>query len=490
MAFRQIATKISLIFLVSMILFSCTRINDSQLGLDFVSADGFQTRDTVLEVITETIDANDSLVIYPTDEVVLGKLTQDPLFGATNATLFLQLKPGFFPFYITGEKESIQVDSLVLILSYKGFYGDSTKPITLQVNQVDPSTPLSVTRYYASNYPEGYGLKIGPALANPYTVNFAKARDSVFNRFEKAANQIRIRLNDNLARTLIKTFDSTYAYKNDSLFRESFPGFAISTIAESNQNALIRLALLDSNTKLGLYYSTKITENTNRDTIATFFRFSYTNNAFANFITRNRTNSELAKHLNNTNDSLVYVQTSPGSTVKIKIPGLKSLSNRIIHRAELIAEQVPDDVQINAADTYMSAPKYLFLGVYDTATKKVRSVPNDYQGSSNFELLARFGGQRIYQNKNGYNSIATYNFNISRYVQGVISRTDTLFDFRLSAPVNEVFNYVPPYPYNKGGITDFITSSIANQPAIGRVRLGGGTHSKFRMRLHIYYTDL
>jgi hypothetical protein len=31
---------------------------------------------------------------------------------------------------------------------------------------------------------------------------------------------------------------------------------------------------------------------------------------------------------------------------------------------------------------------------------------------------------------------------------------------------------------------------LGNQAAIGRVRLGGGSHSKFRMSLRIYYTNL
>jgi len=45
-------------------------------------------------------------------------------------------------------------------------------------------------------------------------------------------------------------------------------------------------------------------------------------------------------------DSIVFVQTSPGSYVRVRIPGLAGLSNRIIHKAELIAEQVPDDANL------------------------------------------------------------------------------------------------------------------------------------------------
>ena len=79
---------------------------------------------------------------------------------------------------------------------------------------------------------------------------------------------------------------------------------------------------------------------------------------------------------------------------------------------------------------------------------------------------------------------------MSRYVQGVISRKDTIFELRLFAPVNDSIKYVPPYPNNLQSGIDYLNSSLGNQPAIGRVRLGGGKHSRFRMRLRVYYSDL
>ena len=65
----------------------------------------------------------------------LKNITNDPIFGNTSASLFLQLKPAFYPFYIKGTKDSIIVDSVVLILSYKGFFGDSSKPVKIYVNK-------------------------------------------------------------------------------------------------------------------------------------------------------------------------------------------------------------------------------------------------------------------------------------------------------------------------------------------------------------------
>jgi hypothetical protein len=298
-------------------------------------------------------------------------------------------------------------------------------------------------------------------------------------------------LNQSIAVELLKTYDSSGVYRNDTTFRNAFSGFAISTNASDNHNALIKLSLIDSNTKLALYYSTSATGSVTRDTLVTYFRFNYFAPQNANFIQRNRAASEIASHLNGfAKDSLVYVQTSPGTMVKIKVPGLKTFGNKIIHRAELIAEQVPDDARLSTIDSYMTAPNYLFLGVYDDSTKQLRTVPNDYLGQSNPQFLSQFGGQKISKSLNGYSNVATYNFNVSRYVQGLISRQEKSFDFRLYAPVNDSITFVQPYPYNKIQSTEYLSTSLGNQPAIGRVRLGGGSHSKFRMRLRIYYTNL
>jgi hypothetical protein len=210
-----------------------------------------------------------------------------------------------------------------------------------------------------------------------------------------------------------------------------------------------------------------------------------------NFIKRNRNGAEIAKHIDKVaNDSLVYVQTSPGTMVKVKIPGIKNFANKIIHRAELIAEQVSDAAAGSLASQLLP-PRYLFLGTYDSVSKNLGNVPNDFAGTTNASSFTQFGGKLIYKSIDGYDNVASYTFNISRYVQGVVSRKDSLFDFRIIAPVNDSVTVRPPYPFNKEApVQDYLTTAIGNQAATGRVVLGGGSRKKFRMRVRIYYSDL
>jgi hypothetical protein len=172
--------KFSFFLFLTLIFSACTRISTSELGLGLLPAmDAVNTKDTILTVETQSADYADSMRIFGTDEHILGKITNDPIFGNTTASMFFQLKPEIFPFYLQGDKDSIMVDSAVLILSYRGFYGDSSKPITLNVSKIDDMTPLEIGKLYASNYPNAYNIKPGAALANPYTLDFTKARDSI-----------------------------------------------------------------------------------------------------------------------------------------------------------------------------------------------------------------------------------------------------------------------------------------------------------------------
>jgi hypothetical protein len=493
MASNNIVRNISVLLIAGFLFSACTRIGTTELGLGLLpSIDSFNTKDTVLDVETETADRADTLRIYGSDDHVVGTITNDPIFGSTTASMYFQLKPSAFPYYTRGSRDSVVIDSAVLILAYKGFYGDSTRPVTLNLKRISASTPLTADSIIASNYPELYNMQTDATMANPFTLDFARVHDSVINRFEAATDQIRIPLNKTFTDLFLKGYDTTNAYKTDTTLRQYFPGFALTTTSASNNNVLVKINLLDTNTKLALYYNTNSISSAiagARDTVADYFRFALYDNGDANFVKRNRAGTEAARHFGIAKDSLVYVQTSPGTIVKIKVPGLKNFANKIIHRAELIAEQVPT-ANASALEAQWTAPNYLFLGAYDSANKVIRNVPNDYQGTVNTAQLARFGGKLIYKTLQGYDNVATYNFDISRYMQGVISRKDSIFDLRITAPVNDSLKYVPAYPNNITAGTDYLTNSLGNRAGIGRVRLGGGSHSKFKMRLHVYYSDL
>ena len=482
------------IFGIGLIVFfsGCTRISSTDIGGGLIpDIDGVTTKDTLIDVITDSFDDTDTTRIYRGDNHLVGAITNDPIFGKTIASMFFEMKPPSYPYFIPGNKDSLKIDSAVLILSYKGAYGDSTMPLRLTVSEISQSTQLNSAITYPSNYPNVNPVNAGASLAQPVTVDIRRLGDSVKNRYENAKNQIRIRLLDNVAKRFLKDYDSSNAYRSDSIFRTYFAGFAVRANAAAPANALLKINLSDTNSKVAFYYSSSSTGATQRDTSVAYFKFNTGTSGDANFVTRDRTGSEAVKHLTTTSkpDSLIYVQTTPGTYVRIRVPGLQSLTNRIVHRAELIVEQVPDDAN-PMIDAQMIPPRYLLLTLFDSVLKRKRNVPNDYVLNTEGPNIANFGGFLTGKSVPGYDKIAAYNFNISRYVQGIVTRKDTSFTMRLSAPANDSLFYTAPYPGNAFSQIYYLNSSIGNDTGDGRVRLGGGSHSRFRMRLRIIFSRI
>lgn len=490
--FQRRYSPLFIVFLLLMAL-SCTRITSTELGSGLIPAiDGVNTLDTVMEVITDNFDDPDTTRIYRSNNVIIGAITNDPIFGRTTASLNVELIPSSFPFFIPGTKDSVKVDSAVLILSYRGLYGDSTQPLRLRVEEISNNTPLSLSRNYPSNFPSVSPVNTVGILANPIDLDIRTINDSVKNRYENSNNQIRIPLRPEVAKRFIKDYDSTNAYRNDSTFKSYFSGFSVKVDAINPANALLYLNLQDTNTKLALYYNSSTTGATIRDTNVAYFRVSPVISGVANFITRNRSGSEINNHLTLTAhpDSLAYVQASPGTYVRVKIPNLGRLSNRIIHRAELIAEQVPDDNNLLTSDRFFEVPRNLLLSIYDSVKKHKTNIHNDYIIEQSGPNLFSFGGFPSIKSVPGYDRLITYNFNLSRYIQGIVTRKDSSYTLRLSAPANDSLSYFPPYPNTVISQMYYLNPSQANETAAGRVRLGGGTHSRFRMRLRIVYSRL
>lgn len=478
-------------FAMLLIFTGCTRITTTDVGSGLIPPiDGITTLDTTFSVITDNYEDLDTVRVYKADTHTVGVLNTDPLFGKSTASLFFEVGAPAYPFVMNGIKDSIIVDSAVLVLSYRGAYGDSMQPIKLNVYEIN--SLMDQFRDYPVNYP-----KVSPItyytlpIAQTKTVDIRRVGDSVINRFEVTNNQIRIKLNNSFAKRMILDYDSTNAYKSDSIFRTFFKGFAVIPDPSTPANAFLNINLADTNTKLALYYSTAYSGGTARDTVVSKLRFNSSTSGHANFVVRNRSGSELSNHLSTTPkpDSLVYVQAMPGSGARIRVPGLQSLSNRIIHRAELIMEQVPDDAH-PGVDNIMTPPRYLMLSIFDSVYMHKRNIPNDFTISATGPNISEMGGYITYKSTQGYDQVAAYTFNISRYVQGIAARSDTAFNLILTAPSNDSIYYSAAYPNTTTRTTYFLTPNYTNNVANGRVRLGGGTNVRFRMRLRIVYSKI
>jgi len=486
LSFLAIITAFAIVFS------SCRKINEStELGGGLIPpVDNINTFDTSINVQAfQGIipPALDSQYLAKNELFYLGKINNDPFFGLTDARLFLELKPPFYKYSFANKPDSLTIDSVVLVLDYVESYGDTNTAQTINVYELDQSNGnkfRSDSSYLIRENTLTYSNVLGSKTIFPRNL-----KDSVKAYRDTTANQLRIKLSNSFGTRLLG-YDSTSngGYVNDSSFKSKFKGFALQSM--STGNAVMGFDLTGVNTKLAIYYRyEKRVINTvpQEDTTVAYFTFSG-NSAAANYIIRNYDATPLLASMLNGNapDPIVYIQSSPGTFADIRISGLTGLSNRVIHRAELIVEQLYD-----ASDTVYRTPDYLYLDAKDptiTASHyKFRTIPYDLAFTSSGALnLGLFGSVPINGRDNVGNPIKTWKFNVSRYVQHVLTGTQRLYDLRLFAPftLNEQFG-IPP------GTDQTIPIQVNTTIVKGRVRVAGGNHSSNqKMRLRLIYSKL
>lgn len=474
-----------------LLVFSCKKINESTtLGGNLIpEVDNITTFDTTLtvEAFNDTFSfAADSTVYDNTPTHYLGQINADPLFGKTDARLFLELKPSSFRHTFANRPDSLHIDSVVLILDYVETYGDTTTFQTVNVYEIANEFRYDTVYKIRENNLVKAGL-LGSRTFQPLILN-----DSIKAYKDTTVNQLRIRLDDAFGQRLLN-YDTTTAngkenaYSTDSAFRSKFKGFALESVSG---NALMGFNLNGANTKLAIYYKD---DNGGKpvdkwDTTFSYFTFGI-RSASANLITRDHTGTPLAASVNGssgTPDDLIYIQATPGSFATIKIPALANLSNRVVHRAELIMEQVhhPSDTTFPPANLYLDA--------YDPTASNFRVIPYDVQFDQTGGInLGSFGSTGINTKDPSGKNIKSWRFDITRYVQHVVNDTEPVYTLRLSSPyyVRELYRPGPP------GSTSTLTPVTVNAAAgKGRVRLAGNTGindtNPQRMRLRIVYSKI
>lgn len=475
-----------IIFLIS----SCTKIDTTDLGNGLLPAvDNVNTFETVLDIETDNFAfLNDTTEMPYNLDHAIGIIENDPDFGKTDAALYFDVAPSAFKMYPFFKKDSIvAVDSVVVSLAYKSLYGDSNSVQRFEVFEIDQNADFkySNTSDYKLNHPDfpvipgALGGRIVDFKTLNDPVNYINAKDTV-----RTTNELRIHVNTSLATRFINA-DTTTAYQNDSIFKRFLKGLAIkiNSAASPSKNGLAYFDITDSKTKITFYCRVK---NNGKDSaIAPFFRYFSSNRFFnssigaqANLIKRTPANGYLANITNrNPNDDRIYIQSTPGSYTTLKIPGIDTLTNRVIHRAEIIIEKLPP-----LSETF-ATPDLLFIDLINATRDTAFTLPRDFvltgltNGNGTYDL--NLIGGRLKDNK--------YVFNISRYLQNIVTHKKPNYTLRIYAPF-----ITQPYILEATGgkspspVRFLVTPSVAK----GRVIVAGGSHPTRKMRLRIIYSKI
>ena len=481
------------------IFFSCTKIDTTTLGADLIPAvDNVHTFADTLNVFgTQGIITPDTTRIAISDLHVLGNISNDPIFGKTNADIYLQFKPTFFPYHFGNARDTIGqpfapsgtgFDSVVLCLSYKGFYGDSSQPQHLRVLELDPAEK---NFRFDSIYTTTYQPSISPSnlLGEVTVIPTELAKYTHYRNGKDSANfQIRIPLNTSFLSKILANSDSSTLkpFNSDSLYTDKFKGFVIQASGGTSANGLFYINLTDAKTRLEIHYRRKniaaIDTSYSSFAVVPTGSTSVNKSATANFIKRDRSGSQFA----NPGSSELYIQSTPGTYATLQIPALSLMQNSIIHRAELMVQQIP------SMNPLLPAPSFLYLDVVDTgSTWKYKPLPFDLSPNSYYNPNSSvppfyptngidhsyFGGNLLSNTDKLTGQLTNYYvFNISRYVQNIVTHSNINYGLRLSAPF--ILNYYGySLPFN-------------NRLAYGGIKVGNGNNSNYKMRLRIVYSKI
>ena len=502
---RILPSVFGTLFLISLISWGCSKLDTTNIGADVLPAvDNVNTfADTLAVLTTQGSFEPDTTALSRTDNFVFG-YNDDPLFGKTRANIYAQLKPGFYPFYFGGYNDTLNgygagLDSVVLCLSYKGFYGDSATPLHVEVREItDPAFRDSVYNKRDVNYQPIIGQLLGSSDIDVRrlgdTVHYTNGRDY-------SVNQIRIKLMAPVFNALLYSCDTLntgpfrHAFKTDSSYRNSFNGLAVTFPTGAQGNELIYTNLADINTKLEVHFRRRNAGRVdsifnafllNSDKFGTITNFS---SGIGNYIKRTR------PALPNGNQE-IYLQTNPGTFANLSIPSLSGLSNRIIHRAELIVTQIPEIPQ----SPYFKSPSFLYLDLKDSiSATKWKPLYHDLNPTANYDPdflnplsipfypssnvgidYLYFGGYKRDKVDQFGNPINYYNFNITRYLQDIVTLHHFNYNLRLYSPSKIIYpQYSPQY------------ISYGNSLAYGRVKVGGGANTNgYKLMLRIIYSKL
>ena len=444
-----------LLIAMAILCFSC---NDepSEIGNIFKSGDqsyGIAFVDT-LTVKTSTV-LLDSLPTSWSGMLLAGGYRDDKL-GKIQSTAFVQFGVDS---YWYPDAEAV-FDSVVLLLPYSGYwYGDTTATSTLSVHQVTEEFVLqSLPLYWTDegNYPY-FNASVGLFNTTDFRYTTSSLGTKSFKPKPNSTDTIRIRLSDDLGNAWMREAKTeSNFFRAYSEFQQNFQGIAIN---EKSATAASMYGLSAAGAMIRVYYREYVDE-----ALAPKYKNLTYNSVYYQYnkISGDRTNTPLSslqpgnKEISTTlTGDEAYVQSGVGILTKVEFPYIKDLYNvndlLLINNALLVIEPIDETYEPTT-----QLPEYLTLFQTNETNVPLASLYSDYSTTDQYASITL---------DNEYGETSGYTFSITQYVQSLVN-----------------VNYA-------GKPALFISTPLTElRSNVSRAVLGGGKHSKYRMRLKIYYT--
>ena len=432
-------------FILLLQISSCKKA-DIKFGEQFIDNDGTQ----IFKV--DSFSANlstvyqDSFITSASGEIMLGAYT-DAYFGRITTNSYFEVVPPVW----ADLYQNTFFDSLTLILKTNGnYYGDSTKPVTIYINQLQDSIYLPENKYAFYN-----------------TSKFA-AKPTSLGSF---TGIITPKSNQTISVTLPRTLGVTILNKlkdiNDNTthtaaqFLSFFKGIQITTnassemIANCSDNVVMRLAYRQNsfNTLYKTLDFTLANKSHQFNNISIVRTGDLATQGFG------ATNREISSTVTS---NAAYTQSATGSLVKISFPSLKELPKIKNFAKVLKAVLIIKPIKGSYNSTYFLPPTLRL-----STTNSNNLIGNDLAYVSNNGALAVQLGLLQTDYFTGNNT--QYQYDLTEYVKSVLNNTTT-------NNVGDGLLLSPPFPSFESNFS--------------RVIIGNGANSLGNIQLQIYYATI
>ena len=317
---------------------------EGTLGLNLLS----NTNQSVL--FTDTISMvtstymEDSINISPK---IRGYATVQ-LLGSYNSSIFGTANAGFYaqvrlPRNDIDFGSGATLDSVVLVLPYQGYYGDTTTPLNVQVYELTEALNKEDSTYHTNTKLPKNSQPIATQTIFPRPKSKVWATEPGKDTLQKLPAQIRIKLSGSFAQQLFAQSGSVNLQNNEN-FLNYFKGIFVTVAPQSQPNAgsILYLNLLTAEVKsrLSLYYKTP------NDSLQKRFDFEINSNSVRlNSFAQNYTGSTVAQNLGvrNPANGEMYLAAMAALKAKIEFSNLNGfIANRkiLINKAELILKVI------------------------------------------------------------------------------------------------------------------------------------------------------
>jgi len=333
-------------------------------------------------VVTAYTFRQDSVTCENRDPTLIGSIN-DPLFGSSSADIMAQLRLS------SNEVDfgvNPKIDSVVMILKYAGYYGDTTSLQKISIHEMTRSLYYDST-YYSNLNPAGYYDSINQVGEISYYPT-------------PSADSIYIRLSNDFGNRLLNT-DTANLTDNDT-WLAYFKGLYFKSYPAEGVGSLVYLNLADGNSRMVMYYHNDEADSLN------FELFINSNSAWINLFKHHYEGTPILSKINDSTTVYpeVYAQSMGGLRNYIKFEFPDSITSIIesgvtINKAELI---------ITAADDPTVTPfsRPASLRIYKCGDGYVNQYIDDLSLGEDY-----YGGT--------FNSTtSTYHFNIGRHIQSIM----------------------------------------------------------------------